>query len=79
MGEFIPHLLLVFIQTLLHMFLNYILGIFASSHIFLEIWRSLMVQNIYILFYFKFAYIQIAKAMSKYDISITDVKGKSCN
>ena len=47
MGEFIPKLLVVLLQTLFQMVLNAILGIFASDNILLEMWGSLIVQKLH--------------------------------
>ena len=60
------------------MVLNYILGLFAPDHIFLEMWGSLIVKNTCIILNSNTTYIRTVEVLSKHDITITTVRGMAC-
>ena len=45
MWDFIDKIFLALLQKLFRMVLNVILGLFASDHILLEVWGSLIVKK----------------------------------
>ena len=79
MGDFIDKIFLALLQKLFRMVLNVILGLFASDHILLEVWGSLIVKKNCILLKSKITYIRIVEALSKHDIAITYGRGTAWN
>ena len=79
MGVFIPNLLILLLRTIFDMFINFILGLFSSGDILLEMWGLLIVKIICVLFNAKSAYIQILEVLSKHNLAITSGRLTSCN